>query len=160
MARTLTKPTGRPSDYTDEMADAICERLCEGESLRSICRDEEMPSMSMVLRYVDRHSHFRDQYTRAMAVRAEKMAEEILDIADNGANDTYLDDDGNKRTDHDVIARSRLRVDSRKWLASKLLPKKYGEKVTQDVNHSGSIGSVSDEELTKRIADLQAKLSS
>lgn len=158
MARTLTKPTGRPSVYTDELADAICERLCDGESLRSICRDEEMPHIATILRMIDRHDHFREQYTRAMAVRAETMAEEILDIADNGTNDTYTDEEGNEKTNHDVIARSRLRVDSRKWLASKLLPKKYGEKVTQDVNHSGSIGSVSDEELTKRIADLQAKL--
>jgi hypothetical protein len=149
---------GRPSSYTDEMADAICERLCDGESLRSICRDEAMPSISMVLRYVDRHEHFRDQYARALVVRAETMGEEILEIADNGTNDTYEDGDGNKRTDYDVIARSRLRVDSRKWLASKLYPKKYGDKVTQDVNHSGTINSISDEELTKRIADLQAKL--
>ena len=159
MSSTLTnKPMGRPSDYTDEMADAICERICDGESLRSIGRDESMPHISTILRMIDRHVHFREQYTRAMAVRAETMAEEILEIADNGTNDTYQDGEGNTRTDYDVIARSRLRVDSRKWLASKLLAKKYGDKVTQEINHSGSISSLSDEELTKRIADLQAKV--
>jgi hypothetical protein len=129
---------GRHSTYTDEMADAICERLCDGESLRSICRDETMPHIATILRMIDRHEHFREQYTRALAVRAETMAEEILEIADNGTNDTYEDGDGNKRTDHDVIARSRLRVDSRKWLASKLLPKKYGDKITQE--HTGANG--------------------
>lgn len=61
------------------------------------------------------------------------MAEEILEIADNGENDTYIDEHGNKRTDHDVVARSRLRVDARKWLASKMAPKRYGDKVETTV---------------------------
>lgn len=58
----------------------------------------------------------------------DRMAEEILQIADDGRNDTYEDADGHERTDSDVIQRSRLRVDTRKWLMSKLAPKKYGDK--------------------------------
>jgi hypothetical protein len=62
------------------------------------------------------------------------MAEEILEIADDGTNDTYKDDNGNERTDQEVIGRSRLRVDARKWLLAKMLPKKYGDKIQQEVS--------------------------
>lgn len=62
------------------------------------------------------------------------MAEDTVNIADDGRSDTYIDADGVKRTDQDVIARSRLRVDARKWYASKLAPKKYGDKITQEIS--------------------------
>ena len=67
------------------------------------------------------------------------MADELLEIADDGRNDRIADEDGNERTDHDVIARSRLRVDTRKWLLSKALPKIYGDKVQNE--HSGPGGA-------------------
>ncbi|QDX22555.1 terminase small subunit protein [Pandoraea pnomenusa] len=130
--------TGRPSSFTQEIGDAICERLANGESLRSICRDEEMPSQPTVFRWIDSHEAFRKQYARAREAQAEFFADQIVSIADDGSNDSYVDDEGNQRTDHDVIARSRLRVDARKWIASKLLPKKYGDKVTNE--HTGADG--------------------
>lgn len=88
-----------------------------------------MPAKSTVFKWLAGNKGFADQYARAREVQAETMAEDILSIADDGSNDTYKDDEGHPRTDQDVIARSRLRVDARKWLASKLLPKKYGDKV-------------------------------
>ncbi|WP_179283255.1 terminase small subunit-like protein [Bordetella genomosp. 9] len=120
---------GRPSSYTDETAALICARLAEGESLRTICKAEDLPSMTTVMRWLADNAVFREQYARAREAQADKLAEEILSIADDGLNDTYVDDEGNKRTDHDVVARSRLRVDARKWLASKMAPKKYGDKI-------------------------------
>lgn len=75
---------------------------------------------------------------RAREARADRLAEEILAIADDGSNDTYIDAAGNQRTDHDAIARSKLRVDSRKWLASKMFPRKYGEKLDVQTNHTAS----------------------
>jgi len=80
------------------------------------------------MRWLDAHQDFRDKYARARADQADFLAEEIIQIADDGLNDTYTDEDGNEKTNVDVIARSRLRVDSRKWYASKLLPKKYGDR--------------------------------
>jgi hypothetical protein len=129
---------GRPSDFTQELADLICERLADGESLRAICADDAMTAKSTVFRWLASDQVFQDQYARAREVQAETMADEILAIADDGLNDTYVDDNGGKRTDVDVIARSRLRVDARKWLASKMAPKKYGDKVTQE--HTGKDG--------------------
>lgn len=124
---------GRPSDYSDTTADEICERISNGESLRRICLAENMPSKSAVFRWLYANEKFRDQYARAKEAQADALADDILDIADDGENDTYIDDEGNKRVDNDVIARSRLRVDARKWIASKLKPKVYGDRVQQEV---------------------------
>jgi len=82
----------------------------------------------------ENHQAFCDQYVRAREAQADRLAEEILEIADDGSNDTYTDENGNERTNQEVVARSRLRVDARKWLASKMAPKKYGDKIQQEVS--------------------------
>lgn len=130
--------TGRPSDYTAEVTAAICERLGLGESLRQICADESMPGKSTVMRWLHDHKEFRDQYARAREDQAEHWAEEIIQISDDGTNDTQTDEVGHERVNQDVIARSRLRVDTRKWLMARMAPKKYGDKVVQE--HTGPDG--------------------
>ena len=120
------------------MADIICERLADGESLRAICRDDSMPSQPTIFKWLGQQEQFSKQYARAREAQADAMADDILAISDDGLNDTYIDEHGNKRTDQDVIGRSRLRVDARKWLASKMAPKKYGEKISTE--HSGPDG--------------------
>lgn len=92
-----------------------------------------MPGKSTVMRWLDAHAEFRDQYARAREAQADYWAEEIIEISDDGSNDTYKDEDGHERTNQDVIARSRLRVDTRKWLMARMAPKKYGDKITQEV---------------------------
>lgn len=118
---------GRPSEFTQEVADAICERIADGESLVRICKDDGMPSKATVFNWLSSKPEFVDNYTRAREAQADTLFDEILDISDDGLNDTYTDEDGNVRTNQDVIARSKLRVDARKWMAGKLRPKKYGE---------------------------------
>ena len=144
------------SSYTKEIGDEICERLSDGESLRAICRDDHMPNKSTVFRWLYVNQIFRDQYARAKEEQADTLADDILDIADDGRNDTYIDDDGKKRVDFDAIQRSRLRVDTRKWIASKLKPKVYGDRIMQEVSGSLSIDQLSDEELDKRLAEKLA----
>ena len=119
----------RQSEFTQEIADIICERLAEGESLVRICKDDDMPSKATVFNWLSSNKGFLDNYTRAREAQADTLFDQILDISDDGQNDTYTDADGNIRTDQEVIARSRLRVDARKWMAGKLRPKKYGEKL-------------------------------
>ena len=122
---------GRPTLYTPELAEEICARMAGGESLRKICEDEEMPNRATVRNWViDDREGFFSQYARARKTQALEWAEDILEIADDGVRDTYVDEDGNVRTNTDVLGRSRLRVDTRKWLLSKVLPKVYGDKVT------------------------------
>lgn len=120
----------RPSSFSPEVADEICERLAEGESLRTICAGEGMPYRGTVFRWLASDEKFRLQYAHARDAQADTLADEIVDIADDGTRDTYLDADGNEKTNQDVIARSRLRVDARKWVASKLKPKVYGDRTT------------------------------
>lgn len=128
---TNPKPTGRPSAYSDSLAAVICAELAAGKSLVTVCAAEDMPHRATVMRWLadDSKEGFRDNYMRAREAQADFYAEQIIEISDDGRNDTYKDDKGNVVVDHDVIARSRLRVDARKWYASKVAPKKYGDKL-------------------------------
>jgi len=108
----------------------------EGESLRSICRDDAMPALSTVFRWLVGDREFQEQYARAMDARAMLLAEEILEISDDSSGDAVTDPEtGAIRMDAEFVARSRLRVDSRKWLAARMSPRKYGDKITQ--KHTG-----------------------
>jgi hypothetical protein len=123
------KPSGPPTTFTQEVADRICEALAEGHSLRSICAADDMPAKSTVFKWLGEQPSFSDQYARAREAQADCLFDDILEIADDGRNDSYTDDEGRVRTDFDVIARSKLRVDARKWMAAKLRPRVYGEKL-------------------------------
>lgn len=130
---------GRPSDYTDELADAICERLAtSSRGLEWLCNNtDEFPAGGTVWRWIAENEAFREKYTRAKERQAEFLADEILDISDDAFNDYRRTEDGRELPDHEHISRSKLRIDSRKWLMSKLLPKKYGDKL--DLEHSGGV---------------------
>ena len=106
--------TGRPSDYSEETAAKLCEQLAQGISLRTACKADDMPAMATVYLWLGRHPLFVEQYTRAKSDAADAMSEDILDISD----------DATIASDH-----KRIMVDSRKWLASKLKPKRYGDKL-------------------------------
>lgn len=125
----------RPSDYSTATTTAICIRLGLGESLREICSGEDMPDKSTVMRWLATHSEFRDQYASAREAQADYYAEEIIEISDDGTNDWMLRKQGDDEIEvenKEVLARSRLRVDTRKWLMARMAPKKYGDKVTQE----------------------------
>jgi hypothetical protein len=124
---------GRPSGFSQQLADAICARLAVGDSVREICRDEEMPSISMVFRWIAEYDSFREQYARAKQAGVEAMAEEIIDIADNGSNDWMERNDKDNAGwlyNGEAARRSQIRIDARKWLLSKLAAKKYGDKLS------------------------------
>lgn len=156
----IPKKMGRPSDYTEELSDVICGRIALGESLNSICKnDEEMPCMATVFSWMRLHEDFLNNYTRAREEQAETLADEIIEIADDGTGDLTMDKDGNERINHEVVARSRLRVEARKWVASKLKPKKFGEKITNEIKNADGEEfkvnkSLSENELNSRIAEL------
>jgi len=112
---------GRPTDYTPAMADDICARLVDGESLRAVCRSESMPNVATVMRWIGDHERFREQYAKATEERAAGMFEDMLDIADSVDQDSAC------------VAKARLQVDTRKWALSRMNPKKYGDKLTQEL---------------------------
>lgn len=128
---------GRPTDYSPELASRLCAELAMGRSLRSVCKDESLPCIATIFNWFRVHPEFLEQYTRAKEESADAMAEECLDIADDGTNDYMerLDKDGEcvgYQLNGEHVQRSRLRVETRKWLMAKMKPKKYGEKVVQE----------------------------
>jgi len=126
-----------PVQYSTELADAICERLAGGETLRAICRDDGMPDHRSVRRWaLEDTQGFGAMYERARLIGYLGMADEILDLADDRTNDTFVDADGIHRPDHAAVQRSRLAIDSRKWLLSKALPKVFGDKIAVDQNYN------------------------
>lgn len=128
---------GRPSKFTQELADRICSQLSEGMSLRSVCLAEDMPSTVTVFSWMRTNEEFLSQYARAKQESADAMAEEILDISDDGSNDWMEKKYGDAEfwvTNGEALQRSRLRVDTRKWLMAKMKPKKYGEKLDLSTN--------------------------
>jgi len=120
----------RPSKFTQELADEICRRVSEGRSLRSVCRDADMPTDETVRQWRLADAEFSAQYARAREARAEVLADEIVEIADT-AEDAQL---------------ARLRVDARKWAASKLDPKRYGDRL--DIDATVRKAEVSENPLT------------
>lgn len=138
----------KPHVAIDEpMIAKILAEVAAGKSLYKVCRGDDMPERVSVLTKFNGDPELRARWVAAMEARADKYAEETIDIADDGSNDTYVDAEGNVKTDFDVIARSKLRIDARKWYAGKLAPK-YNDKV--DVNHGVQPGNP--------IVDLLAQL--
>lgn len=128
---------GRPSEFTQEIADKICAQLACGKSLRTVCAPDEMPAVATIFNWFRSYPSFLEQYTRSKEESADALAEEMLDIADDGSNDFMTIVKGNTEyvvENKEWTNRSRLRVDTRKWIASKLKPKKYGEKVDLTTN--------------------------
>lgn len=128
------KALGRPSLYTEEVVDEICARLSAGESLLHICRDDHLPAESTVRGWAnDDVNGFFAKYSRARDLGLDHLAEETIEIADDGRNDTCVDDEGNEQVNIDHIKRSQLRVAARQWYVSKVAPKKYGDRQHIDV---------------------------
>jgi hypothetical protein len=129
--------TGRPSTYTPELAARICAEIGEGSKLTDVCQADDMPSDRTVYAWLASKPEFSQQYARAMEERTNAMAEEILEIADESGFDASVVD-GRAIVNSEAINRARLRVDTRKWLMSKMAPKKYGDKIEQQ--HTGPGG--------------------
>lgn len=123
--------------YTRGLANKILTRLADGESLKAICRDEGMPAFQSVRRWViDNKDGFAEKYARARDLGLDVMADEILEIADQqivGERKKTRSDGTTETTTGDIVERSKLKVDARKWYLSKLAPKRYGEQMRHEL---------------------------
>jgi hypothetical protein len=130
IATTVQPKGGRPFDYCAEIAMTICDRLADGESLRAICADAEMPDKATVFRWIGRHKDFRDQYALAREAQADDILEQIYDIAHDSTRDHVkkIGADGKVIwvVDREHIARCRLRINTLFRIVALLTPKKYG----------------------------------
>ena len=130
---------GRPSTYSAIVADAICEELVKGRSLLQISKDPDFPGESTVYEWLQKFPDFAEKYARARELQAEHYAAEIIALADNpveGRKVVIKPDGSEEITIGDTVERTRLQIDARKWYASKLAPKKYGDRT----EHTGANG--------------------
>jgi hypothetical protein len=122
LERNASGKTGRPSTYTAKVAEQICDRIAEGESLRTICLDDTMPDRRTVHRWLEAYPAFATKYARARELQGDAMDEKILAVADACTPET--------------AAADRVKILAYQWRAAKLAPKKYGDKI----EHTGKDG--------------------
>jgi predicted secreted protein len=157
----------KPKRSREEVMTDLCELLAAGASLQAACLKITDVKSHTVLGWVERYPPLRDQYMQARARGYQLLADEIVAISDETeVKARYNEDEVTLELDSTAIARNRLRVDTRKWMLSKMLPKVYGDKVTNE--HTGANGGaiqiaamdmkgLSDEELaTMRALMLKA----
>lgn len=121
-------------DEIKSIFNIICDRIIDGESVKTILKDKDMPSSKTFWKWLDEDKDKVNQYARAKEIYADKVFEDIVLIADGTNEDVYVDEDGIEQTNHNIIQRDRLRIDARKWHLSKLNPKKYGDKIDMTSN--------------------------
>jgi hypothetical protein len=116
-------PAGRPTIFNKKLAKKICELRAKGNSLRKICKPEDMPNRYTVRLWLldSKKIGFFDQYARACEVDADNIFDELIELADKCKDPAHAQ----------VL---RLRIDTRKWVLSKRLPKKYGDKLRKEVS--------------------------
>ena len=142
-------------DEATKIKDTICERIANGESLRAICEDKDMPNKATVFKWLAADQTFSDQYARAREAQADALFDDILSIADDGTNDWMERKNADDMNigwveNGEALRRSQLRIDARKWMAGKLKAKKYGDKL--DLNHSGTLELVSKDQRDAAVA--------
>ena len=147
--------TSYVTTYTQETAERICAEIADGKSIGSVCKMEGMPSRRTVFNWLNQFPEFVKLYQIACEERAEGYVEEIIDIADDASHDYVSDGEGGERVDHEHIQRSRLRVDTRKWIACKLKPRKYGDKLA--VGGADDLPPVAISKIERVLVDANAK---
>lgn len=126
--------------YTSELAERVCTEVSSGKSLRQVCRELQINECTVRKWVLDDRNGFSTQYARARELQIAAMEDELYEIADDGTNDWMTIKRGGQEVEvpnNEVLQRSKLRVDTRKWIMSKILPKKYGDKVQTE--HSGEV---------------------
>lgn len=138
---------GRPTIYTQELASEICETISNnGVSLQRLCKKiPHWPHVDTVYAWMRKYPGFSDMYRKAKKDQVTALVDDILEISDDSSQDTYEDEKGNAHFNTEWAARSRLRVDTRKWIAAKLVPRLYGDNVLA-------------QDLAKEIEELKARI--
>lgn len=144
---TLYRRAG--SKYTPRLANLVCKRIMQGMSLKDACNDPRMPSWQTVTGWLANPNlpEFREQYYFARRVQAELLVDEIIGIADDASDDwkPVYNKDGELidwKPDNEAIQRSRVRIDTRKWFAAKMVPRMYGDKVEHSLDVTGDLANL------------------
>lgn len=145
MSEKTKQPRGRPTKYRQSVARAICMRLALGQSLNEVCRTKGYPSKVTVFAWLHKYPDFLNQYQYAREIQQHHHLDEMLEIADNATNDWMErhDREGEVvgwQVNGDHVNRSRLRIDTRKWIMERMAPKTFGSK--QAIEHTSPDGSM------------------
>lgn len=119
----------------EEIWNSIIEEMMTGRSLRSILKDPGMPPRKTIYQWIVKDKEKGNQYAIASDIRADEIFDEILNIADSVDDDIIILDNGKEAVNKSVIMRDTLRINSRKWILSKMNPKKYGDRIEIDNKH-------------------------
>jgi hypothetical protein len=131
----------RKSSYSTKIAQEICDQIAGGKSLVRVCKQKKL-TYSTVMRWLEQYEDFREKYAQARELQADYLADELVDIADNEKLHPEA---------------RRIRVDARKWKAAKLRPKKYGDKIQQELTGPDGKPLPAAQQNTVILADLQGK---
>lgn len=150
------KKMGRPTIYTPELAQEICDTIASSsKGIKRLCKEHDgWPNPDTIYHWVSTNQEFSDQYARAKRQQIEVIVDEMLDLADDTSQDNVVNSEGKLIIDHEHINRSRLRIDTRKWLAAKLAPKIYGERISSinaNINVDNDLSLI--QELTNEYMD-------
>lgn len=121
----------RPTDYTKELAEELCNRVADGNSLRTVCLSEDMPDKSTIFRWFRLYKEFNDQYAQACDERVEAQHEDLLELGDEAVR---LAQWVNDKVSNAVVSAVKLKADNMKWSMSKMKPKKYGDRIDHTTN--------------------------
>ena len=126
------KPNGRPTIFTETLAAKICQRIADGESIRAICSDPDMPSTTAVFRWIasGKYDGFRQLYEASMQIRLETLGDGLIELAD-----APIERNAAGAIDSAAVQMRRLQIETRRWILSKLLPRKYGDRM--GLHHQG-----------------------
>lgn len=131
------------AEEKERIFNKVIVEMISGRSLRSIMKEDWTPNLTTFLEWVEADEEKAKQYARAFNMRADYLFDEIIDIADDDSGDVKINALGQEVMDGEFVQRSRLRVDARKWVVSKMNPKKYAERLELDNKHSGSVNIIS-----------------
>jgi hypothetical protein len=159
MTEIFVKNVGRPTDYTQQLVEEICTEIaCSSKGIRKLClENDHWPEPRSIYRWLKEHPEFCQQYARAKQSQIEALVDEILVIADEGESDYIMNAEGKVVVNHEHIQRAKLRIDTRKWLASKLVPKVYGDWIQTDMNVGDSDLQRAREAVQKLMAEKESK---
>lgn len=152
------KPNGAEG-YTEEMGEYIVARIAQGLNLSTLCQDPDMPSFSLVCYWLSKVPEFKAMYNEARRDAVEVIAEQMFSIADDSSNDFVETMNARGETvrkfDAEAVARSKLRVETRKWYLSKIAPRVYGDRTFVETKKSHEM---SESEIDAKIRQLKAQL--
>lgn len=138
---------GKRIKYTPELANKICGLIAEGNSVLQVTKMKGMPKTSAIYDWLDKHPDFADKYARACGDRADGIFDDMLEIADHNSEDQYITEEGKELTNGEAIQRSKLRVDTRKWMLARMNPRKYSERLIHAGDDENPVKTVTEVKL-------------